>query len=391
MTTADLVVVGGGPAGLATAIAARRHGLAVTLLERRRPPLDKACGEGLLPAGVAALARLGVEPPARRFPFRGIRYRTPGGGAAADFPDGARGLGIRRTELSAALLARAETLGVDLRFGVRAESVAGGRVHSSAGEFTGRFVVGADGLHSALRRDAGLERPTSAQPRFGVTRHFRGAPWSDHVEVLFGDRAEAYVTPLAEDEIGVAILWSGGKGGFDALLATRFPSGLDLAAKLARLTPLGRDLGAGPFRQRVRRRTKSALALAGDAGGYVDALTGEGLSLAFEQAEALAEALRADPVAAGGGASGNALERYERDARRLAALPDRLTRLSLFAALHPAVGRRYVAALARDPALFSLLLGALGSRRPLGAGAVLRLAGRLVTPGAVPAAAATSP
>ncbi|MGB6361235.1 MAG: FAD-dependent oxidoreductase, partial [Thermoanaerobaculia bacterium] len=67
----DVVVVGGGPAGLATAIAARDLGLAVTVLERRQPPIDKACGEGLMPDGVRRLAALGVRlEPERARPFR---------------------------------------------------------------------------------------------------------------------------------------------------------------------------------------------------------------------------------------------------------------------------------------------------------------------------------
>jgi flavin-dependent dehydrogenase len=228
-------------------------------------------------------------------------------------------------------------------------------------------------LRSHVRRWAKLERGSAIsggkEQRFGVSRHFRtAAAFGSRVEVIFGDRAEAYLTPLAPDEIGVAILWSGGAahGGFDALLNERF-DGM-LAERLASLPGVGGDRGAGPFRQRVKRRTRGAVALVGDAGGYVDALTGEGLSLGFEQALALGEALALGDLA-----------RYERDARRLARLPERLTRLALFAARHPALRRRYVAALARDSALFTALLGALGARRPLAAATVATLVGRLAT------------
>ena len=240
----DVVVVGGGPVGLAAAIAARLHGLSVRLVDRQRPPIDKACGEGLMPAGVRALAALGVPLPLRSLPFRGIRYLSDGVVAEADFP-GVPGRGIRRTELHAALVRRAEEVGVELVWGTRVESAGVGCVRTAAAIWPCRFVVGADGLRSPLRRALGLgagevppARGDAAAPpgwspraRFGVSRHLQLAPWSERVEVTFGIAAEAYVTPLAADEIGVAILWSGGKGGFDELLAKRFPPAL--AARLA--------------------------------------------------------------------------------------------------------------------------------------------------------------
>jgi 2-polyprenyl-6-methoxyphenol hydroxylase-like FAD-dependent oxidoreductase len=374
MSAPDLLVVGAGPAGLATALAARRRGLAVTVVERRRPPLDKPCGEGLMPAALAALARLEVAPPQRALPFRGIRYLADGARAEADFPGGARGLGARRTELSAALLAACATAGVELRFGVEATGLAAaGGVTTAGGEIRARWVAGADGLRSRVRRWAALERAprAGAARRFGIVRHYRLPPWSDRVEVWFGARCEAYVTPLAADETGVAILGPGEGEGFDELLAQRLPA--ELARRLAAGRALGRDAGAGPFRQRVAARTARGVALVGDAAGYLDALTGEGLALGFEQALALAEALEAGDLA-----------RYERAASRLVRVPETLTRLALAAARRPALGRRVVAALAADPELFARLLGALGCREPwtaVGAAAPLRfLAALLVRP-----------
>lgn len=376
----DVIVVGGGPVGLAAAIAARTHGLSVRLFDRQRPPIDKACGEGLMPAGVRALAALGVEVPARSEPFRGIRYLSDGLVAEADFPDGLTGVGIRRTELHAALAARAAAVGVALEWGTRVEAVRAGEVHTEAGRWACRCVVAADGLRSAVRASLGLGRAEAVgapeNARFGVSRHLRLAPWSERVEVTFGTDAEAYVTPLAADEIGVAILWSAGKGGFDELLEERFPA--ELARRLAGAPRLGRDHGAGPFRQPARGAVAAAagIALVGDAAGYVDALTGEGLSLGFEAALALGEALSADDLAA-----------YGRRLRRLARLPNAITRLLLVAARRPWLRRRLVAALAADAALFSNLLGLLGDRRPLGElrlGRALRLGARLALP--VPAA-----
>ncbi len=139
---------------------------------------------------------------------------------------------------------------------------------------------------------------------------------------------------------------------------------------------LGRDRGAGPFRQPTRGAARGRVALVGDAAGYHDALTGEGLALAFGQA------LRLGPALAAGDLAG-----YARAARRDARVPEAITRLALFAARRPALARRLVAALAADPQLFSRLLAALGARGSLAAlslSATLRFAGHLVVSAPAP-------
>ncbi|MDX1630809.1 MAG: NAD(P)/FAD-dependent oxidoreductase, partial [Thermoanaerobaculia bacterium] len=217
----DVLVVGGGPAGLATALAARRSGLEVTVLEKGEPGRDKACGEGLMPDAVAAAGRLGVDLTDLGLPFRGIRYLDSGLVAEGSFSRGS-GLGIRRTRLHRALARAAETAGAEIRWGVRVEGLLEEGVETSSCPVHARWVVGADGLHSRVRRWSGLGAEAGKRRRFGVRRHLHRPPWTDRVEVYWSDGAEAYVTPVASDLVGVALLWGGKTAAFDDLLP-RFP------------------------------------------------------------------------------------------------------------------------------------------------------------------------
>lgn len=372
-TLTDLLIVGGGPAGLVTAMEGRTRGLSATVLERRANPaegridMDKACGEGLMPDGLVQLQSLGVDLPTRH-PIAGIRYIDGDVVVDGRFP-GSPGAGIRRTRLHRALVERAEMLGVDIHWGVKVEGLTGSAgapaVETSEGRFHGRVLVGADGLRSKVRSWAGLARETGRRarrdprfgvrrhprlgvrrhPRFGVRRHYSVAPWTDHVEVYWSDSAEAYVTPVAPEEIGVAILWSGRKAGFDDVLAD-FPT---LQRRLDGGETTSRDRGAGPLRQCTSGLLAGRIALVGDAGGYVDAITGEGLSLAFHQAQALAECVAEDRLAD-----------YPRVVRRLSWLPNALTHLLLAIEARPALRRRVMRALAAEPALFESFLAVHG-------------------------------
>jgi flavin-dependent dehydrogenase len=285
---ADVLVVGGGPVGLAAAIEARLAGLSVVVAEPRRTPVDKACGEGLMPQAVTALHRLGVEPVGR--PLAGIAYVRDALRAEHRFA-GPPGRGVRRTVLHAALADRAAALGVQRVDAKVTELTQDGDGVTAAG-LRARWLLGCDGLHSTVRRLAGLEAPAPRRHprRFGVRRHYRVAPWTDLVEVHWGRRAEAYVTPVGPDLVGVALLGPAPVD-VDAELA-----GMPvLAGRLAGAPVAAADRGAGPLRQRTRARTAGRVLLVGDASGYVDALTGEGLRLGFAQARA-AIAHRDDPA-----------------------------------------------------------------------------------------------
>jgi flavin-dependent dehydrogenase len=330
----DLLVAGAGPVGLVTAIHAARSGLEVVVSDPRSGDMDKACGEGLMPTAAGHLRALDMQ--LSGHPIRGIEYLSSDGShhVQAAFR-GEHGMGVRRTVLAEALVTEAARLGVQ-RIDARVDRVTQDDHGVYAAGIHARWLVAADGLHSRIRRDLGVEKASSASPRFGLRRHFAMAPWSDHVEVTWAKDTEAYVTPVGDGSVGVAIL--GGRGGsFDERLE-RFPN---LRDRL-RGTAGGPVLGAGPLRQSSSRRVSGRVLLVGDASGYIDALTGEGISVGLAQAEALVRCLVA-----------NRPDDYERAWWRVTRRTRTLTLLLLAASQRPALRRGLLPAASRLPFLFT--------------------------------------
>jgi flavin-dependent dehydrogenase len=273
----DLLIVGGGPGGLATALQARRHGLSVIVAEPREDPIDKACGEGLMPGGLAELMSLGVDPAG--MPFRGIAYVSEQRRAEALFRNGP-GRGVRRTTLHAALEARAKEQDTEW-IRTKVTSVQQDAHGVTAAGVRAKWLVGADGLHSTVRRSVGIKATAGTPRRYGVRWHFTVPAWSEFVEVYWSRLGEAYVTPVEPDLVGVSILSRGRPD------LAWFPQ---LARQLAGASR-GQARGCGPLRQVVSRRVAGRVLLVGDAAGYEDALTGEGVSLAVKQAAAAVDAI----------------------------------------------------------------------------------------------------
>lgn len=274
---ADLLIVGGGPGGLATALQARRHGLSVIVAEPRDGPIDKACGEGLMPAGLMELTSLGVDPAGMA--FRGIAYVSEHGRAEARFRSGG-GRGVRRTTLHAALAARAKEQDTDW-IRTRVTKVEQDAYGVTAAGVRAKWLVAADGLHSSVRRAVGITAKAGTPRRYGVRWHFQVPAWSEFVEVHWSRWGEAYVTPVEPDLVGVAIL---SRGQPDLAWFPQLAHRLQDAGR-------GQARGCGPLRQVVSRRVAGRVLLVGDAAGYEDALTGEGVSLAVKQAAAVVDAI----------------------------------------------------------------------------------------------------
>src|SRR5260370_29899530 len=176
--TTNVLVIGGGPAGLAAAIAARRKGFQVTVADGQKPPIDKACGEGLLPGTLAALRELGVTIHAGEGQaFRGIRFVDATTTAEASF-SGESGVGVRRTLLHQKMVERARECGVQLLWNTPVTGLSEDGAFLAGRVIRAQWIIGADGIHSRGRRWGRLGAGLLGDGGFGQRTAHVAKPWS---------------------------------------------------------------------------------------------------------------------------------------------------------------------------------------------------------------------
>lgn len=370
----DALIVGGGPAGLAAAIALRQKGVDVLVADALSPPIDKACGEGLMPDSREALEKLGVVlGPEDGHCFEGIAFIAPPLRAVASF-SGRPGLGVRRLRLHSRLVDRCRELGVRLHWGSGVAVRPGEPVLMRGEGCRYRYLIGADGQFSGVRAWSGLERGKVLSKRFGARRHFRVAPWSRMVEVHWGDRGQAYVTPVGPEEVCIAAVSRSPSARMDEVLA-----GLpELRQQIEGAPVVSAVRGAATTTRRLRRVAAANVALIGDASASVDAITGEGLALGFRQALLLAEAVEA-----------GSFDLYAANHPSIVRLPQAMSRLLLCLDRWPSLRSRALTVLAQEPESFPSMLSMHLAQEPMSRFLLLngtRLAWRLLAAAPAPMA-----
>jgi menaquinone-9 beta-reductase len=352
----EVLIVGGGPAGLAAAIALGQRGIDCTVVEARSPGIDKACGEGLMPDSRESLAQLGVHFTTDDGQlFRGIRFENTTHHVDAHFRQGP-GIGVRRPHLHALLAERALQTGANLLWNSHCKLPRGADDDSPAqpGSYRTalvngkpirfRWLVGADGQASPVRRWAGLDRTRSRSLRFGFRTHYHvdlGA--FDKVEVHWGRTGQLYLTPVAPDCVCAVYITRDAHCDRSNILA-EFPN---VAQRFQPAGPISLQRAAVTASCKLRRVATESVALIGDASGSADAITGEGLAISFRQAIALADAIHSGSLAP-----------YRRAHRRIGRLPIAMGNLMLTLDRWPALQVRAIGSLANSPKLFQELLQA---------------------------------
>lgn len=351
MIRCDALIAGGGPAGLAAAIALQQKGLDVVVADALFPPIDKACGEGLMPDAQKDLAALGIQFTAQDgAPFDGIAFRSGRHYAVGHFERGV-GLGIRRLQLHLLLVERARQLGVRLAWGRRISAThpSSNQPWTLDGESCSYgYAIGADGQSSRVRQAIGLGQGNILSRRFGVRCHYRVKPWNRMVEVHWGDLGQAYITPVGLEEICVATVSRSPLIRMEAVLASLplLRAHLDGAGDPSKLR------GALTTTRKLPRVTAGNVALTGDASGSADAITGEGIALSFRQARLLAEAIAADNLAV-----------YEAGHPAILRRPHLMSRAMLSMDALPWLRERTMGLFAAQPQIFARLLALhLGER-----------------------------
>ena len=366
----DVVVVGGGPAGALAALLLARAGCRVRVFERARFPRAKLCGDTLNPGALARLgAHLDLAPLCTMgLPLAGMRLSGPGGATVEGrYPSGRTGLAVTRTHLDTWLLSAAAAAGATVEEGCRVDGpivddgqvrgvVVGGRPHRA------RLVVAADGRGSRLAQACGLVRTPAAPRRWAL-----GVYASDvaGMDAAFGEmhvRAGGYLglAPTVSGATNVCLVLgraAATRAVQDPWAAIRAVALGDprLAWRLAEARPLGRPVVLGPMALDATAAGVPGLLLAGDAAGFIDPMTGDGLRLAIDGgalAAGVAHAVLEGRVAAGAAAATLAQARhrafatkwrFNRGLRRLVDTPVAVRAAAHAAGWWPGVFHRVIA------------------------------------------------
>lgn len=387
MSAPDVIVVGAGPAGAATAILLAEHGVAVTLLDRARFPRPKICGEYLSPEAPRVLDRLGVlkAVDGRAVPLAGMTITAPDGTevvgtyrAIGPFrPYREHAMAIPRETLDTLLVERVRALPIDFREGTRATDVRveGDRVAGvEAVAPDGRaltlhapLVIAADGRASVIAERLGLRRAHRLR-RMALVTYVTDVPSCRERGEIFVDPPDyAILNPVAPGRANLSLVvplehaapWSGRLETFFTARARHLPH---LARRLAGARMVAPVRAMGPLAYEVLPPRAGGVLFVGDAAGFFDPFTGEGVFAALRGAElAAATAVRA---LGAGDCSREALAAYALARRRAFAGKERVTRaLQLVVARRP-LANLAVHLLARRPAVLDLLLGVIGDFVP---------------------------
>ena len=375
MLSTDVLVVGGGPAGLATALALRKNGARVAVADSMTPPFDKTCGEGMMPDSLRELALLGVElDAADGAEFHGIRFvgeakpkdktavqaqnEWPLHVATASFPSGT-GMGVRRQALHHRMREQAEQAGVTLRWNCNVQLQQDGAVVCGGERMRYGLIVGADGQSSRVRRWAGLDAGVVINKRFGFRQHFAVAPWSPYVEVHWGATSQAYVAPVSSEVVCVISMARDPQFRMADVLKELPWLTAKLRGGKPEMMPLDAERGGVMNTRRFHHVSRGRVVLVGDASGSVDAITGEGLAMGFRQGLLLADCLSSAGFDYG-------LAQYDRLHPQILHVPHVMARAMLLMDRYPILRERAMRMLAGKPELLARMLGVHVGAEPLG-------------------------
>jgi flavin-dependent dehydrogenase len=404
--TPAVIIVGGGPAGSATAALLARAGVAATVLDRARFPRDKPCSEYMSPQASRILDELDVLDRVERAGaahLSGMRIRAPNGTSfVGRFADVAgyrgyrdRGLALRRTVLDALLLDRARELGATVEESVRVTSLrrdSDGRVigvdtldaNGRAQAIDAQVVIGADGLRSIVSRRLGVATTRRAQRRLALVTHYTGIDGvSDSGEMHVEHDGYVGLADVGGGVTNVAVVvpvshGRGAAGDPTSFLERWIHARPHLAPRFRRAERMSPVLATGPFASAVRRAWAPGAALVGDAADFFDPFTGEGIYAALRGAELLAPRVIEAITARSTRVADHSLQSYDRD--RVNEFRGKWTveRIIGTAVSFPALMNLAARSLSLRPAMANTIVGVTGdfvpAREVLRPGFLLRLA-----------------